>query len=263
MSVWEALILGIIQGATEFLPVSSSGHLVMGQALMDIRIPGVAFEVAVHVATLVSVILVYRTRVAGLASGALRGDRGAWRYIGLLFVATVPAAAVGLGAGDFIEGLFDTPVVTGVALLVTGTFLWTAREALARNPDGKPGIRVALLMGFAQALAIVPGISRSGATVVTALWLRVDAEEAAAFSFLMAVPAILGAAVLKLPELSESGLGLQAGALLIGGIAASVTGVLAIRTFIRMLQRQWFHRFAPYCWAVGAAFLLFLLIGGR
>jgi len=262
MSVWEALILGFIQGATEFLPVSSSGHLVIGQSLMNITIPGVAFEVAVHVATLFSVLLVYRERIGHLALGVLKGDREAWRYAGFLIVATIPAAVVGLGAGDFIEALFDSPAVAGGALLVTGTFLWSARGALARNPAGKPGPRSAFLMGLAQAFAIIPGISRSGATVVAGLWLGLEAEEAAAFSFLMAIPAILGAAVLKLPELSGSGLGLQGSVLLAGGIAAAVTGILAIWTFVAMLRRKSFHRFGPYCWAVGAAFLLYLTIRG-
>ena len=262
MSFFEALILGFIQGATEFLPVSSSGHLVIGQALLDIRIPGVAFEVAVHVATLISVLLVYRKRVGGLAMGVLQGDRESWRYVGLLFLASIPAAVVGLGAGDFIEALFDSPVVAGGALLVTGSFLWTARGALARNPAARPGIGAALLMGLAQAFAIIPGISRSGSTVVTGLWSGVEAEEAAAFSFLMAVPAILGAAVLELPELSGSGVELGSPALLAGGVAAALTGILAIWTFVAMLRRKAFHRFGPYCWAVGAAFLLYLAIRG-
>ena len=262
MSIWEALILGFVQGATEFLPVSSSGHLVIGQALLDVRISGLAFEVAVHVATLVSVLLVYRKRVGELALGALRGEREAGRYIGLLLLATLPAAVVGLGAGDLIEALFDLSAVAGGGLLVTGSFLWSARGALARNPMGRPGARVALLMGLAQAFAIIPGISRSGATVVAGLWLGVEAEEAAAFSFLMAVPAILGAAVVELPALSESGIGLPGSVLLAGGIAAALTGILAIRTFVAMLRRQSFHRFGPYCLALGAAFLLFLAIRG-
>jgi len=262
MSLWEALILGIVQGATEFLPVSSSGHLVVAQALMDIRIPGVAFEVAVHVATLLSVLLVYRKRVVDLVVGTLKGERKALAYVGLLVLATIPAVIVGLGAGDFIESLFDSPVVTGCALLVTGTILWTARWALASNPAAKPGLRSALFMGIAQALAIVPGISRSGSTVVMGLWLGVEAEEAAAFSFLMAVPAILGAALLEVPELIGAGATLPPLSLVAGGGAAALTGILAIWTFVAMLRHRSFHRFGPYCWVVGGAFLLYLLLGG-
>ena len=111
MTIWEALVLGFVQGAAEFLPVSSSGHLVIAQALMDIEIPGIAFEVAVHVATLVSILLVYRTRVLDLTRGALTGDRDALEYIGLVVVATIPAGLVGVFAKDPIEALFDDPLV--------------------------------------------------------------------------------------------------------------------------------------------------------
>jgi undecaprenyl-diphosphatase len=262
MSLLDALILGLIQGITEFLPVSSSGHLVIGQALLDIRIPGVAFEVAVHVATLFSILLVFRKRVAGLIVGAVRLDPEAWRYLGLLVLATLPAVVVGLGAKEFLEALFDVPEVVGVALLVTGGFLWSSRKALARDPKGKPGVRAAILIGLAQAFAIIPGISRSGSTVVAGLWLGVEAEEAAAFSFLIAVPAILGAALLELPDLFDGAGGLAAGPLILGSAAAAVAGVLAIWTFVAMLKRKSFHRFGPYCWGVGSLFLLYLLMRG-
>ncbi len=262
MTLLEAFILGLLQGATEFLPVSSSGHLVLGQALLGIQVPGVGFEIALHVATLLSVLLVFRDRVGRLATGAWKGDREAWRYLGLLVLATLPAAVVGLSMGDAVEALFERPGVAGAALLVTGTLLWTTRGALARNPDRKPGPREALLIGMAQAFALLPGISRSGTTVVAGLWLGVEAEEAAAFSFLMAVPAILGAAVLKLPELTDAAGGGGWAPLLLGSVVAAVVGVLAIRTFVTMLKRRSFYRFGPYCWAVGGLFLLFLLLRG-
>ena len=260
MSFLDALILGLIQGITEFLPVSSSGHLVMGQTLLNVQIPGVAFEVAVHVATLFSVLLVFRKRVTGLALGVLRFDPEALRYLGLLVMATLPAVAVGLGAKETLEGLFDVPEVVAVALLITGSFLWTSKRALAREPKGRPGPREAILMGFAQAFAIIPGISRSGATVVTGLWLGLEAEEAAAFSFLMAVPAILGAAILELPELLAGAGGVGGGPLVLGGVAAGIAGVLAIWAFLAMLKQKSFHRFGPYCWSVGALFLLYLMV---
>lgn len=262
MSLLEALLLGVVQGATEFLPISSSGHLVMGQALLGVEIPGVSFEVAVHVATLLSVLVVYRERLTELVRGAWARERVAWRYMGLLVVATLPAAVLGLGAGDVLEELFEAPAVAGGALLVTGLFLWTSRGALARGPARTPTLGIALLMGLAQSLALVPGISRSGATVVAGLWLGVEAEEAAAFSFLMAIPAILGAAVLQVPDLAKGGVGMAPGPLLLGSGAAAVVGVLAIRVFIRMLRRKSFHRFGPYCWAAGGAFLLFLALRG-
>jgi undecaprenyl-diphosphatase len=167
-----------------------------------------------------------------------------------------------VGAGDFIESAFEAPEVAGAALLVTGGFLWTTRWALAKAGKRQPGILTAFVMGLAQALALVPGISRSGATVVAGLWLGLEAEEAAAFSFLMAVPAIVGAAVLKLPELSEGGEALAANSLLLGSLVAAITGVLAIWAFVKMLEKKAFHRFGMYCWGAGGLFLLYLFLRG-
>ncbi|NNF28452.1 MAG: undecaprenyl-diphosphate phosphatase [Gemmatimonadetes bacterium] len=256
MTWWEGAILGFLQGATEFLPVSSSGHLVMGQALLGLRLPGLGFEVALHLATLLSVLVVYRERIASLLGGVVRGDSDALRYSGLLIVASVPAAGVGLGFEERFDALFDIPWVTGVALLVTGVILWTSRAALRREPSREPGLGDAVLMGVAQAAAIIPGISRSGSTVVTGLWRGVAPQEAAAFSFLMSIPAVGGAAVLKLPEMLAGDAGASSGVLLLGAAVACVTGVLAIRTFVAMLRHRSFHHFAPYLWVVGVLFLL-------
>jgi undecaprenyl-diphosphatase len=261
VSPLESAILGFVQGATEFLPVSSSGHLVMAQALLGLEIPGVLFEVAVHVATLISILLVYRTRVGSLLQGAVRRDREALTYIGLVAVATVPAGLLGVFAKDAIEGLFDSTWAPGVALLVTGAFLWSTRGPLARAAGVRPTWGAALLIGVAQAFALVPGISRSGATVVAALWLGLEAREAAAFSFLMAVPAVAGAAVLQVPDLGEGGVvALSPGVVMLGSVVAGVTGVLAIRTFNAMLERGSFHFFAPYCWIAGASYLVYLAL---
>lgn len=261
MSVWEALILGIVQGATEFLPVSSSGHLVLTQQLLGIEIQGVLFEVVVHVGTLVSVVMVYRERLANLIRGAVSGSRDAWRYIGLLVLATIPATVVGLLWKDSIEALFDDPAVPGFALLVTGLILITAKWAVHRGERSEPDAGSAFLIGLAQAFALIPGISRSGSTVVAALWLKMDARDAAAFAFLMAIPAIAGAAVLQIPDIGSASSGIGAVPLLVGGVAAAVTGILAIRTFVALLARKSFHWFAPYCWAVGAAYLAWLYLG--
>jgi undecaprenyl-diphosphatase len=258
VTLWEAFLLGVVQGATEFLPVSSSGHLVMAETVLGVNESGVLFEVTVHVATLVSILLVYRTRVLDLVKGAFARDRTSLRYIGLLVVATVPAAVIGVLWKDPIEALFETPAAPAVALLVTGAFLWSSRHVMAAATGTIPGWGAALLIGLAQAFALVPGISRSGATVVTALWLGIEAREAAAFSFLMAVPAISGAAVLQIPDLAAAASGLAWPALAVGAVTAGVAGVLAIRTFVAMLARRSFYLFAPYCWTVAAVFLLYL-----
>ncbi len=262
MSVWEAVFLGALQGATEFFPVSSSGHLVVGQTLLGLEIQGVQFEVAVHVATLISVLVVYRGRLIELLYGTLRRDGDAWRYVGLLALATLPAAIVGVFFQDAIEGLFESPFVPATAFLVTGVILWSTRRALGREEWKKPGWGVALLIGFAQAFALVPGISRSGTTVAMALWLGVAAEEAAAFSFLMAIPVIAGAAVLQMPDLASQGLTLSGTSLAAGSVVAAITGILAIKAFVTLLARKTFHRFAIYCWALGLGFLLYLFVLG-
>lgn len=253
------MVLGVVQGATEFLPVSSSGHLVIFQEVLDVHVSGVLFEVTVHVATLLSILIVYRSRVTALLRGMATRERDAWVYVGLLGLATLPAGIVGVLWKDPIEALFENPIIPGVALLVTGALLWSTKSVLEQAVRTRPGWTAAFVIGLAQAAALVPGISRSGSTVVAALWLGVQAPEAAAFAFLMAVPAIAGAAVLSVPELTSGG-GPGAIPLLVGGVASAVVGVLAIRTFVAMLSRRAFHWFAPYCWAVGAAYLLFLYV---
>ncbi len=261
MSVLDAVILGLVQGLTEFLPVSSSGHLVMTQTLLHVPQPGIVLEVVLHVATLLSVAIVYRRRLAWLVTGALRGDAGAWRYIALLMLATVPAVLAGLFLKGPIEAAFDTPAVTGLMLLVTGGVLWSTR--LARRPTKhRPSPGLALGIGVAQACAILPGISRSGATIATGLWGRLDGEQAAEFSFLMSIPAIAGAALLTVLDLDGAARGIAGMELAIGFAVALVSGIAAIRSIVWLVRRRGFHLFAYYVWAAGAAFLAYLALGG-
>jgi undecaprenyl-diphosphatase len=305
MTVLEAIVLGAVQGLTEFFPVSSSGHLVLTQSLLGLSLPGLSFDVALHVATLVSVVFVYRARIFQLIRGL--GGRDAWVFIAKLVLATLPAAIVGLLFKDWFEARFDDPRFAGTMLLVTGTVVWSSRWALGRagaigmevlplllavgvslragtvvpflavggvlalimgvsrltvRPGDResqhiePGWATALAMGIAQAVAIIPGITRSGSTVVTGLWRRFDPVAAAEFSFLMSIPAILGAAVLSLPELAAGGDGPGGVQLMAGAVAAALAGIAAIRFFVGMLRRRSFHLFAYYCWVAGAAFLL-------
>lgn len=309
MTWWEALVLGVVQGITEFFPVSSSGHLVMTQAFLGIRLPGIEFEVAVHVATLISVLVVYRHRVTRLCLGCARLERESWEYVGWLVLATLPAVAVVLAIGDWMEARFDDPAFTGTMLLVTGCFLWSTRWARGRaftalelvpiagalaisvaagtvfaflgvlgllaalmsgvrllsrpgGDDSRVGWGGALAMGVAQSLAIFPGISRSGSTVVTGLWKRIDPLVAAEFSFLMSVVAILGAAVRSVPELMEQGFSVPVLPMAIGFVAAAVSGVVAIYFFVALLRKQNFYAFSWYCWAAGALFLFYVRSGG-
>lgn len=262
MSELEALLLGLVQGLTEFFPVSSSGHLVMLQSLLGVEEEGgLLFEIAVHVATLIAIVIFYRRRILELIKGVFARQWASIEYVAKLAVGTLPAVAVGLLAKDFIEEQFANPVVVGVALIVTGTFLWTTRSTLAKASLQEPTWLAALLIGCAQAFAILPGISRSGSTVAAALALGIAAAPAAEFSFLLGIIAIAGAAVLMLPDLAGASSDML-GNLAIGGAAALVSGIAAISLFVRMLKNQTFHHFAWYAWAVGGLFLVWLWRGG-
>ena len=244
-----------MQGVTEFLPVSSSGHLVLFGALLGAEEEGIRFEVAVHAATLLAVVVFYRARIGGLVAGALRGDAAAWRYAAKLAVGTVPAIVAVLLARDLFEGLYEQVAPVGLALWLTGALVYSTRFTLPRATLPEPGFGAALAIGVAQAVAIVPGVSRSGATVSAALALGVAPAAAAEFSFLLSVVAILGAVVLQLPELATaSSEGLAA--IAVGGALALVSGLAALSLFVRLLRSRAFHRFAWYVWPLGAVVLV-------
>jgi undecaprenyl-diphosphatase len=253
----EAALLGLVQGLTEFLPVSSDGHLVIAQNLLGITEKGMVFEIIVHVATLASVLLFYRERVVGLVRGVLARRPEALRYGGKLALATLPAVAAALAFGDFLEAQFESARAAAIGLLVTGAVLWTTRHTFASAHLAEPGWSTALWMGCAQAIAILPGVSRSGLTLAAALALGVAPLAAAEFSFLMSVAAISGAAVWALPELLASPLS-HAGALTFGAATALVSGVGAIWFCLRLLSQGSLHWFAYYTWAAGLAMLLWL-----
>jgi len=256
LNALQALFLGIVQGLTEFLPVSSSGHLVLSESLLGVETPGVLVEVALHVATLLAVCWAYRGRLAELVRGVLGGDRPSLVFVGLLALASVPAGVIGFTLMDVLEPVFDRPVLAAACLLVTGVIVWTLRSTGPRAAAERPGAVAALAIGAAQAFALLPGISRSGSTVAAGVALGVTPIRAAEFSFLMSVPAIAGAAVAQAPELRAVGSGIGVAPLAIGFVAALVSGVFAIRVFVRMLSRRTFHHFAYYCWAVGTAYLV-------
>jgi undecaprenyl-diphosphatase len=250
-----AAFLGLVQGATEFLPVSSSGHLVLMEWLLGSAQEGIRFEVAVHVATLVAVLVFYRRRVAELVRGLSQGSTDATRYAGKLVIATLPAVVVGLTAREFLEFLYELPQAVGLALLATGTLLYSTRHTVAAGRQQEPGWSAAFWIGCAQALAIVPGISRSGATVSVALALGVAPASAAEFSFLMSVIAVLGATVLQAPEFwaASASAWREIG---LGAAVALVSGLASLWLFVRLLRGRSFHRFAYYAWGLGSVVLL-------
>ncbi len=267
----QALLLGTLQGLTEFLPVSSSGHLVLAQTALGLRESEVLFDILVHVGTLAAVLGYYGKdlwrilrawllslgRGAGLAGGS--GDereaasaRTAW----LLILGTVPASLVGLLLEDAIDRAFSNPLFVAGALFVTGAILYTsASRPAGERGEGEMTWRDALIIGLFQAAAIFPGVSRSGATIAAALFLGIEREQAARFSFLLAIPAIAGAFVLKgsaLTEVSAASLG----PFLLGTVAAAAVGFLALGWLLRLVRAGSFGGFAYYCWALAGVVIV-------
>jgi undecaprenyl-diphosphatase len=267
MGVLEAILLGLLQGLTEFLPVSSSGHLALGQALLgEAGTEDLRFNILVHGATALSTIWVFRKDIGQLIVGVFRNgslpalgpeETGipARNFVGWLVVSAIPAAIVGLSLRDWFETHFvGQPARVGIMLMVTGVWLLLAQR-FAQN--GKPmGMRGAVLMGLAQAVAILPGISRSGATIGMGLLSGVPRAEAARFSFLMALPPVLGAMLLETLDLMEA-TSLPAGGespglvYAAGFIAAFFSGALACRWMIQLVRKLNLGYFAFYCLAAG------------
>lgn len=249
----DLAIYGVVQGLTEFLPVSSSGHLVISQELLGYKPEGIVLEITLHLATLLAVLVFYWKRIIDIIFR--NRDKWGWLlFIAKILVATVPAAVVGLFLKDRIETLFEGFRMVGFALLFTSLVL--ASTLLARN-KGKTlaeiGFGAALLIGCAQAIAIVPGISRSGMTIAMALWLGVVSEDAAAFSFILSIPAIAGAGLLTAKDFVT--LDVPAIPLLISFLLALLTGIAAIFLVVKALQTKRFIYFALYCALAGIAVL--------
>ncbi|MGD1846415.1 MAG: undecaprenyl-diphosphate phosphatase [Salibacteraceae bacterium] len=251
----KAFILGIIQGLTEFLPVSSSGHLELGKALLEFgqNEDALLFSILVHGATALSTIVVFRKVIIDLFKGLLEFRwNDSTRYAAMILLSMVPVGIVGVGFEDHIEALFEGQLVlVGFMLILTGGLLFFT--AKAGNPTGKVTFGKAVLIGLAQAVAILPGISRSGSTISTALLAGVSRENAARFSFLMVLPPILGATLLEVKDyIEEPSSAFSPAALAVGFLAAFLSGLLACNWMIRIVKNAKLQYFAWYCFAVGA-----------
>jgi len=261
MTLWQGILLGLVQGLTEFLPVSSDGHLALIGHVAGVHTPGVFVEVALHVATLGSILVVYGRRFWRLVVGVLRRQPDALRYAGLLIIGMIPAGLVGIFLQHLIERAFQSLWAAGVGFLVTAACLWSTRH---RGPEGasQPSPRGALIIGLAQAFAPLPGVSRSATTISSGLWVGLGAVAAADFSFLMAIPLIAGAGLVEARHASTDIAQVGAVPLLVGCIVAFGSGVFAIRFLIAMLRRGRFYLFAPYCLAIGLFTLAYALWHG-
>jgi undecaprenyl-diphosphatase len=260
MTWWQGVVLGVVQGFTEFLPISSSGHLVVAESVIGLRTPGVLVEVVLHVATLLAVAIVYWRRLVDLAVGVVTRRADAWRYVGLLAVGTIPAALIGFFFADWFERAFDSLTIVGVNFLLTAAILWSTRWSSRPAVKSEPTVSGATGIGFAQALAILPGISRSGSTIAAGLWLGLDPVRAAEYSFLLAIPAIVGAADLQIPDLTTVSVDVGVGPLAVGFITSLVAGIVAIRVLVVLLEKRAFHRFAPYCLILGLLTVTWALV---
>ena len=261
MSWFEALILGLDQGLTEFLPVSSSGHLAIGKALFGIETADLRFEIIVHAATVLATIVVFRKEILRLLQGLFKFKlNDETRYILLILLSMIPVFVVGIFFKDYVEALFgEGLVVVGCALLVTALLLFLSEALKRRNAEGGPVTwKSALWMGLAQAIAVIPGLSRSGSTIATGLLCGVKKEEVAQFSFLMVLIPILGEAFLDLVGGDAAASTVGALPLIVGFIAAFVSGLFACKVMIALVKKAKLKWFALYC--VAAA--LFCLIYG-
>jgi undecaprenyl-diphosphatase len=284
MEIWEAIIVGIVQGLAEFLPISSSGHIVLTQFLLGTRpFPDgqegdVVFEVVLHVGTLLSVLVYFRKRLWSFTQSLWTKDMvEERRWIGLIALATVPAVVLVITPikfvenaetgekdkvtlGDVFEKAYENPILVSGLLLVTGALLLTPR--LIKAKERPLGWKGALAMGLGQAFAILPGISRSGSSITAGLLSGVTPRMAAEFSFLMSIPAIAGAMVFKLDEFKERFTSELLAPYLAGAISSFLVGLFAVAIVMTAIKRGKFQYFAYYCFAAGITGMIYFSTRG-
>lgn len=246
MNLGQAIILGIVQGVTEFFPISSSGHLVIFQSLFGLEEPQMVFDIFLHIGTSAAVIIFFRKDILRL----FKDDRNT---LFLILAASVPTFIIGFFFKDAIEGFFDSVRIVGYMLIITGIWLGLASRmsSSGRGARKELGPMNSMMMGISQGIAVIPGISRSGATIATGMLLGIDKERACRFSFLLSLPAVLGAAVLKAHKITAQ---LTSGELLFylaGGAVAMLTGVAAIKMLLSVVRSGRFYFFAVYCIVAG------------
>ncbi|MBN2423797.1 MAG: undecaprenyl-diphosphatase UppP [Calditrichaceae bacterium] len=269
MDLIKAIILGLIQGLTEFLPVSSSGHLVIFAEILNFTEEGIAFEVFVHFGTLLSVLVAFRKDIAKMLSAPFQmlssknveqEIREYWLWDLYIIVGTIPAVIVGLGFKDTIEGLFNNVLLVYFMLIITGAIMFSAQ--FLKEKTVQFNYQNSFLIGIAQAFAILPGISRSGSTIFTGLACGLNREKVARFSFLLSIPAILGAVVLKTNDLikqppsADELINLSAGT-----IVAFISGYFAIFWLLDIVKKGKLQWFGYYCFILAAAGITWYFFG--
>ncbi|MBU0975035.1 undecaprenyl-diphosphate phosphatase [Patescibacteria group bacterium] len=258
MSFLDAILLGLVQGLAEFLPISSSGHLVIAQNLLGVQQASIFFEVFLHFATVLAILIYFKKDILAIKLTEIK----------LIIIGSIPAAIIGVLFKDQIEVLFESVVIVSVLIIVTGIInlitdrklntLEKTSESKLEHPDVKEiGIKEVLIIGIFQAFAILPGISRSGSTVAGGILQNIDRVKAFRFSFLMVIPVILGASSLQLIEVLDSGIGsLNFGILFVGGLTAFVFGFLSLKIFEYVIKKARLEVFGYYCISLGSLSLL-------
>ncbi|MFO7667610.1 MAG: undecaprenyl-diphosphate phosphatase [Desulfobacterales bacterium] len=272
MNIFQAIILGIIQGLTEFLPVSSSGHLVLFQHLFGLKEAELFFDISVHIGTLVAVFIFFRKDICSIIisvfcyckilfkKGSLSGanEDPDLRIALLIITGSIPTAIIGLFFHKIADQLFSSVLIAGSMLILTGIILFLTRFVSSpQKRDALFSIRDSFIIGISQGLAIMPGLSRSGTTIATGLFLGLNHETAARYSFLLSIPAILGASLLSFKDISGN-MPLPVKTSLAGAFAACVTGYFALRFLFYIVKKGRLHYFSPYCLIIG---IISVLIG--
>lgn len=258
MDLLRAILLGLVQGLTEFLPISSSGHLVFAQNLIGFRVPNVAFDLILHLGTLLAVLVYFRRDLVQIFTSSLsrKDESNGRRWIAMLIIGTIPTALIGFAFQQQFESLFGKPRVVALMLWITALLLFLSdRVQSTTKNNGGITVMQAIIVGIAQGVAIIPGISRSGATISTGLFTGMDAKTSARFSFLLAVPAILGASVFEMKNLSalEPGESLS---YLGGAVVAFLSGWIAIDILLKVLIRRKLWKFSVYLLILGSIGLI-------
>ncbi len=263
----KSLILGIIQGLTEFIPVSSSGHLVLANHFLRFELQDLTFEVMLHIGTLFSVLIYFRKDIYKLLNSLVKVSDNSSEHVAnrkillYLAVATIVTGVIGVVFKDIVEGIFHNPLFSSLMLFVTGAIVFSSDFIKDRGiPSHNQGYWRSIVIGASQALALLPGISRSGSTITASLAVGIKRTQAARFSFLLSIPAILGAAILDMRKITSIDSSLYLG-YLIGTIAAFISGYLVIALLLEMIKKRKLKYVAFYCWAVATVTLVLITIG--
>ncbi len=267
MTLINSIILGIIQGLTEFLPVSSSGHLVIVQDLVNVSEPGVVFEIVVHVGSLLAVLIYFSKDIFSIVMSCFKlfsknktsQDDNNIRVATYIIIATAVTAVITLFFKDYFESLYQLPLIVAILLFINGFIIFASdRMPSGKLPDNNIGFVKSMFIGLGQALAVMPGISRSGTTISFSLFSGMKRSDAARFSFLLSIPAILGAAVLKLDEIqaiSPDVLKIY----LAGAVSSFISGLLVITLLLQLIKKKKLMYFSIYCWIFSIIYIIYFL----